>query len=129
MKTNTPEQETIDKEELLQQLYQRYAQGGTFFSRLRLNFTYWRKRSLWSFVIRTTYFIKRFMDIFISSIALLLLSPLLLLTMLAIKLDSSGPIFFAQNRIGKWGKIFKMYKLRSMHTNAEASKEKLLQQN
>lgn len=73
--------------------------------------------------------VKRVMDIFGASCGLILLSPLLLLTALAIKLESRGPIFFAQTRVGKRGQLFSMLKFRSMVTTAEQDKQKLLAEN
>lgn len=64
-------------------------------------------------------FIKRTIDIFVSLLALIFLFPLMLFIMILIKIDSRGPALFSQNRVGKNGKIFKMYKFRSMVTNAE----------
>ena len=58
--------------------------------------------------------IKRGIDIILSLIALLLLFPLILLLALLIKLDSRGPIFFGQKRVGKNKKTFIMYKFRTM---------------
>lgn len=73
---------------------------------------------------------KRGLDIVCSLIALILLSPLILITAILIKLeDSAGPVFFSQERIGKNGKSFKMYKLRSMVTNAEDMLQSLLDKN
>ena len=63
--------------------------------------------------------IKRVIDIILASIALILLSPLFAIIAIAIKLDSKGPVFFAHKRIGKNGKIIKLYKFRSMVINAE----------
>ncbi|MEM7370723.1 MAG: sugar transferase [Bacteroidota bacterium] len=62
---------------------------------------------------------KRLFDILGSLFALLFLSPLYLILAILIKLDSEGPIFFKQNRIGKNGKPFGIYKFRSMYTDAE----------
>lgn len=62
---------------------------------------------------------KRFFDIIISIFALIVLSPIILLAVIIIKLDSKGPVIFLQDRVGKNGKIFKMYKFRSMYTDAE----------
>lgn len=77
----------------------------------------------------TTYVIKRLLDIVGSAFALLISSPLMLGTAIAIKLDDGGPIFFSQQRIGLHGKSFTMYKFRSMVTNAEELKKKLAEEN
>lgn len=77
----------------------------------------------------TTYVIKRLLDIVGSAFALLIFSPLMLGTALAIKLDDGGPIFFSQKRIGLHGKPFTMYKFRSMVTNAKELKKKLAEEN
>ena len=62
---------------------------------------------------------KRAFDILCSSILLLLASPVMLLTLLAIKLDSPGPIIYRQERVGLGGRIFMCLKFRSMRTDAE----------
>lgn len=62
---------------------------------------------------------KRFFDIFFSLIGLTLVLPLSLLIAIAIKIDSSGPIFFFQKRIGINGKVFNIIKFRTMVVNAE----------
>lgn len=64
-------------------------------------------------------YIKRILDIIFSLIFLIILSPVFLITAIAIKIDSKGPIIFKQERIGKDGKVFKIYKFRSMVVNAE----------
>ncbi|MCS6880089.1 MAG: sugar transferase [Oscillochloridaceae bacterium] len=63
--------------------------------------------------------LKRLFDIFASATLLLLLSPLMLLIALLIKLESPGPVFFMQERIGEQGRRFKMIKFRSMYQDAE----------
>lgn len=63
--------------------------------------------------------VKRGIDVFLSSIALIILLPVFAIIALAIKLESKGPIFFKHTRIGKEGKIIKIYKFRSMVQNAE----------
>ena len=64
---------------------------------------------------------KRAMDVTGSLIALVLLSPLLLVIALTIKLTSKGPVFFRQKRVGQYGKQFVFLKFRSMHVNNDAS--------
>ena len=59
------------------------------------------------------------MDIVLSIIGLITISPILLIVSLAIKIDSKGPVIFKQERIGKDGKAFKIYKFRSMVVGAE----------
>ena len=70
-------------------------------------------------------FFKRSIDCFLSGIALLLCSPLMLAIALAIKLDSAGPILYRAPRMGKKGQQFLCYKFRTMAANAEQKKEEL----
>ena len=63
--------------------------------------------------------LKRAMDVVLVSAGLLLISPVLALTALAIKLDSPGPVFFRQERVGRDGRRFGMYKFRSMADGAD----------
>lgn len=63
--------------------------------------------------------LKRLLDLVLAVGLLLILWPLLLLIALFIKLDTKGPVFFVQGRIGKNGSIFRMYKFRTMVQNAE----------
>lgn len=64
--------------------------------------------------------VKRMLDLIISAGLLLLLSPLMLLVAIGIKLESPGPVFFRQRRVGLNGRIFTLLKFRSMVQNAEA---------
>ena len=80
--------------------------------------------------MRTGYcFLKRIMDIVCSLIGLIALIPVFAIVVLAIKLESKGPIFFSQKRVGENGQIFNMYKFRSMVKNAESLKENLAHKN
>lgn len=63
--------------------------------------------------------VKRFIDILSSLIALIILSPFLLTIASAVKLDSRGPVLFKQERLTKDGRVFTMYKFRTMIVNAE----------
>ena len=67
-------------------------------------------------------YIKRFIDIFLSFIMLIILSPILLIIALLVKLDSKGPVIFKQARIGLNGKVFKILKFRTMCVGAEQMK-------
>ncbi|MEI2644756.1 MAG: exopolysaccharide biosynthesis polyprenyl glycosylphosphotransferase [Candidatus Competibacter sp.] len=87
------------------------------------------KRSTWKAVIGSTYVFKRLLDIVVSLELLLLLAPLFLVVAVLIKLESPGPIFFRQIRVGRWGKLFSMWKFRSMYVDAEARKAELLARN
>lgn len=63
--------------------------------------------------------LKRIFDIICSSILIVLLSPVLLFISIWIKLDSKGPIFYRQERITQYGKVFRIFKFRTMVTNAD----------
>ena len=64
-------------------------------------------------------YFKRFCEIVLSMLALIILSLLMAVTAIAIKLESEGPVIFKQDRLGKNGKVFKIYKFRSMCVGAE----------
>lgn len=72
---------------------------------------------------------KRALDIVVSSVALTLFAPFAALIALAIKLDSPGPVFFLQRRVGRDGQEFRMVKFRSMRTDAEAQLATLMASN
>ena len=101
--------------------------NGSFFSLSRLNLDH-----IWEHphTIRFRHIIKRFVDITCTSVAILLCSPLLLFCALAVKIsDPKGPVIFKQTRVGKNGKLFTMYKFRSMYVDAEERKKELMAQN
>lgn len=72
---------------------------------------------------------KRTVDVAVSLVCLILLLPIFLLLALIIRLDSPGPIFFTQIRVGKGERLFACYKFRSMYQGADEEKEKLLAHN
>lgn len=65
------------------------------------------------------HFIKRFIDIVLSAIAIIILAIPMLIIAIAIKIDDPGPVIFKQARVGLKGKVFYIYKFRSMRVNAE----------
>lgn len=71
------------------------------------------------------FLLKRTIDIILSLVLLIILSPIFFIIAFTIKLTSRGPIFFRQRRVGLHGKEFTMYKFRSMVTNAEQLKSEL----
>lgn len=74
--------------------------------------------------------IKRIFDFVAALLAVIILSPLFLIIAIAIKInDPHGPVFYTQERVGKYGRRFRMFKFRSMVTNADELLEKLKQQN
>lgn len=73
--------------------------------------------------------IKRLFDIVISLAGLVICSPIILVTSIAILIDDFGPVFYSQIRIGKNGKNFKILKFRSMYINADKEKVGLIEQN
>jgi exopolysaccharide biosynthesis polyprenyl glycosylphosphotransferase len=75
-----------------------------------------RDRSRWASIV-----VKRVMDVVGSAIALILFAPVFVAIAIAIKLSSSGPVFFRQQRIGQHGKPFVLLKFRSMYMNSDAS--------
>lgn len=79
-----------------------------------------RANNAWSYL-----FIKRTIDIIGSIVGILMLLPIFILVSLIIKLQDGGPAIFVQNRVGINGKVFKMYKFRSMKLNAEEELKKL----
>lgn len=64
-------------------------------------------------------YIKRMLDVVIATLTLIILSPLMVFTAAAVKLESDGPAIFKQDRLGLNGKVFKIYKFRSMCQGAE----------
>jgi len=85
--------------------------------------------TFWVLGIKVRQSAKRLLDLALGSAALILASPIMSLTALAVKLDSPGPVFFSQTRVGKWGQPFTCYKFRSMYIDAEERKKELMAQN
>ena len=74
-------------------------------------------------------FLKRALDLLLSSLALLMLSPVLAAIALAVRLDSPGPIFYCSDRIGKKGRVFRCLKFRTMVADAERRRAEVLHMN
>lgn len=63
--------------------------------------------------------IKRCFDFIVSLVALIILSPFFLIIALLVRIDSKGPVLYMQSRVGKGGSLFKLFKFRTMHINAD----------
>lgn len=109
---------------LFDDLLATYGDGG-----LRARLYCLHKRLAWRTVVGGAELLKRALDITVAGLMLLLLAPLFMVVSLLVYLESPGPVFFSQNRVGRWGKPFKMHKFRSMVHNAEKLLEKLKEQN
>ncbi len=88
-----------------------------------------RKRNNWKRVIAFSSALKRLVDILGALAAIILLSPIFIFTALAIKWEDRGPILFKQMRVGERGRLFPMWKFRSMIVNADAVKQELKEVN
>lgn len=115
------------EERLREELLHRFEKAGPMTRSMA--FKYHSKRLAWRWVVDGTLAVKRAFDIFVSLTCLLLASPVFGLLALLIRLDSPGPIFFKQVRVGKQGRLFNMYKFRSMYVDAEERKKALMQAN
>jgi len=87
------------------------------------------KNTMWKMRFHMRRLLKRAVDIIFSLMALIILSPVLIIVSILIKRDSSGAILFKQERVGLYGKPFKMWKFRSMFNDAEDKREALEEKN
>ena len=110
--------------QLFENLYRTYSDGG-----IRARLYYFHKKVAWTTVVGGTELLKRFLDIALSLLALLIFSPLFTLIAFLIYVESPGPVFFSQIRVGRYGRPFRMFKFRSMVVNAEQLLKKLKDQN
>ena len=74
-------------------------------------------------------FLKRLMDILGSLVGCIISIPIIAITAIPLKLESPGPLFFKQKRVGRNGRVFYIHKLRSMYMDAEERKKELMAQN
>lgn len=117
--------ETVDPKAAL--MFELYARHGTSFG--WENLRAYGVRLAWLAYVQININVKRAFDLLVALSALPFFLPIMLLTALVIKLDSSGPAVFRQERVGKWGRRFTCYKFRSMYTGADAMKTELMAAN
>lgn len=120
---------TATERKLPPELLERFALFESPLGRRRLQLYLQRKRLIWRWAIGGAHVVKRALDVIGSSCALLALAPLFAAVALLIKLESRGPVFFPQVRVGRHGREFRMFKFRSMHLDAEARLKELLAKN
>ncbi len=113
--------------ELQKELLRRYSRLSFFRSNISLRLQF--KRLLWLTVIRGAYFVKRLIDIVASILLLIILMPLFMIIMLLIYINSPGPVFYKQIRVGRWGKLFTMWKFRSMYLDADKRLKEIMAEN
>jgi len=117
----------IMNSELQKELLRRYSRLSFFRSNISLRLQF--KRLLWLSVIQGAYFIKRLIDIVASILLLIILMPLFMIIMLLIYINSPGPVFYKQTRVGRWGKLFTMWKFRSMYLDADKRLKEIMAEN
>src|SRR5436190_2115580 len=110
-------------------LLRRYELAQSLFGRLVLNAHLEQQRLRAEWLTHGSAFLKRALDIVVSFTCLALLSPLFGLIALLVWIEDGGSVFFAQTRVGKNGRHFKMYKIRSMCLDAEQCLKDLLAKN
>lgn len=113
-----PNTSTNPKPEIDPRLLGNFAtfQSGAGLWRLKARVVF--RRFAWSCVVGGADAFKRFLDIVLSAVAIMMLSPIMAVIALLVKMDG-GPVIFAQTRVGRWGREFKMFKFRSMRPDAE----------
>ncbi|MDB6122926.1 MAG: Undecaprenyl-phosphate galactose phosphotransferase [Pedosphaera sp.] len=119
----------MSEQEIKQLLVQHYLPVHRPLGRWRMTVHLFLKRLSWHWLVYREEVLKRAFDFSVSLFSLILLSPLFLLIGILVKLEDGGPVFFTQTRVGKFGREFKMYKVRSMCLNAEERLRELMARN
>jgi len=116
-------------EELESKLLWRYAAAQNRLGRLCLNCRWYLQILRAQWLMYGNEVLKRGVDVLLSAMLLVLFSPLLGLIAVAVWIEDGGPVFFAQTRVGKFGREFKMFKVRSMCLDAEKRLPELFARN
>jgi exopolysaccharide biosynthesis polyprenyl glycosylphosphotransferase len=107
----------------------RHSHTKSLLGRILLSFHFQCQRLHAGWLAHGTAFLKRTLDVVAGTALLVVCAPIFLLIAILIKLEDRGPVFFAQKRVGQFGREFKMYKIRSMCLNAEQRLKDLLARN
>ena len=119
----------MNNNDVTSRLLRRYAVAQNPIGRFLLRVHVWQQRFRAGWLADGADIIKRTLDIAASLVLLVLISPLILLIAILIKIEDGGPVFFAQTRVGEFGREFKMFKIRSMCLDAEQRLKELLEKN
>jgi lipopolysaccharide/colanic/teichoic acid biosynthesis glycosyltransferase len=117
-----PKHNARTRRQMIDELYERYSEPRSRSSKLK----YISKKYVWLFVVQSSYFIKRLLDVTVSLISIIAFSPLILIISSIIKCSDGGDILYVTQRVGKWGVSFPFPKFRTMVANADKIKEELL---
>ncbi|MDD5272633.1 MAG: sugar transferase [Methylovulum sp.] len=117
----------MNDDELRNELLRRYSRLGYRSGGVSLRMLV--KRWLWRSVIGGAYLLKRLIDMLAAIILMILLTPLFVVIMALIYKSSPGPVFYKQIRVGRWGKLFTMWKFRSMYLDADQRLKEIMAQN
>lgn len=115
------------KQESGKRIVQRFSGNNLDLHRARLNSTL--SHATHTVLLLLGIAARRLLDVVVATGAILALSPLLIGVAICIKRESPGPVFFCQQRVGKWGEYFTMYKFRSMCVDADGMKQSLANEN
>ena len=121
-------QDPWNNDQLYEEIAEKFIKQKSSYSRKILELKLKLKRFVWKAVIASSYFLKRALDLCASVPAVLILSPVYIITWLAIIIEDPGPAIFKQQRVGRFGRVFTIYKFRSMVMNADKLKYELLAQ-
>ncbi len=87
------------------------------------------KLGVWEYGLRSLFILKRLLDMLGAVVGLTLLSPLFILVGIAIMIEDGWPVFYSQQRVGQYGRLFHFYKFRSMRRHADSLKDRLMENN
>src|SRR6185436_8741350 len=119
----------MSNEEMSMPVLRRYGAAQSIVGRNILYFHFQIQRLHAYWIAGGTGLLKRTVDITLSTLLLILCSPVFLLIGILVKLEDRGSVFFAQRRVGQFGREFKMYKIRSMCLDAEQRLKEVLANN
>lgn len=119
----------MTEQEITELVIRRYTRVQSAWGLWQLNLYMQWKRITWRAVHAGAFLAKRLFDFTASLALIIVLTPVLLLLALIVKLEDGGPVIFAQTRIGHLGRLFRMYKFRSMCPNAEERLREILPHN